>query len=130
MRERKEGWCWARSKDCEAWHGMFASREEALAGAIAAPTDPDEGDGSLWVASYRYPEPEDYVCSGGEVDDLLEGMEERANDDGCYGGEDPLFECDRAAAGAALEALLKDWARKYIMGTAYSVDIDKAERVR
>ena len=127
---RREGWCWARSNEAEAWRGQFATREEAIAFALAEPPEPDEWSEELWIAPYRYPEPEDYVCvdSFAEVEDRLEAMEERAIDDGASGGED-LFECDQKG-GAALEALLKAWAREHVTATAYAVDSEMAERVR
>jgi len=132
MAMRKEGWCWATSQDAEMWRGQFSTREEAIAFALAEPPEPDEWSDGLWVAPYHYPEPEDYVSfdASCDIERLLEEMEERANDDGAYNGNDQLFECDQKAAGAALEALLKAWAREHVTATAYTVDVEKAERVR
>jgi hypothetical protein len=105
------------------------TREEAALAAIDA-NNADEG-GERWVAPYRYPEASDYVCDAIDMDDFLERLEEAAADDGCYGGDDALFEpIDPKAAKAALEELLKRWADEHLDTMSYSVDSDQAEKVR
>lgn len=123
MGDRKTGdpnrWCWCVPQS-ESVHGPYESRDECIA-------DAKEYVGDVGVNGLRrarieigHPRdivPEEYAATAWSVDDILEQMEYNASDAGC-GFDDSIFELaesKKGDAGAALEAMLKEWARQWVV---------------
>ena len=101
-------WCYADEEDAERWRGRCATREAAIAEA------PDElglmpGD-TFWISAWVPCDKSKFLPT---PDDVIEGMNDRAYDDG---HEDPEIETD-AAGEAELKALLAAWCDKHVVSS-------------
>lgn len=117
MTKHRSRWAWAKTRDSESWIG-FPSRAKA-----------ERMDGSPvgYVAPCVWPDPAAIAMNTLDADELLERMEEGAEE---FWSEDPLFELrNREAAHRALAKLIGAWAKRYVRATAFTVDREKAEAV-
>lgn len=103
--EKREAWGYSTSQDGDWEHAD--SREEAIEGAIEAVEANESGE--PWIIEGAFAQPEDYVP---DPDRIMEDMVQYADDNGCPDGIDAFDYAE--GANAALEAALKDWARKYV----------------
>jgi hypothetical protein len=105
-------WAWYRA-DCEhSAHGLFATREEALADALSK-----EGSGvEIVIGCATHTRPEDFVDA--DINAVLLDMDEQFNSEAVSLDGDEVFviaKDRRAAARDALEAALLAWAREYVV---------------
>jgi len=125
-----ELWAWGECLDSERWDGPFSTRDEAIkAGAVAL--DPETGrmSPSYCVAPCYYPDTGKLVLEAYDMGDLLERMEEAASCDGCFSGDDELFEA-KPGAEDALAGWLRVWAREWVTATVFTVVTDEAEEIK
>ncbi|MFA4971558.1 MAG: hypothetical protein WC683_03015 [bacterium] len=115
-------WCYATSREAEAWNGNFATREEA----IEEGTREYEGDADhFFVACGECPDPADAMP---RALDIIEMMVECAGDEWGEIAEDwPEVSKEEEKE---LDDILEGWARKHCRISFFMVDGDKAEEVR
>lgn len=104
----------------------FDTREQALEDArdhFFADEEP-----TILLGHPRWPDPGDYVPRG-DVEDMLQRMDEAAFDDGIGPDDDELFVLkQKDGAAEALERALVQWARQWCTATQYS--FEEVERVK
>ncbi len=96
-------WGYASSEDAESWRGCCLTREEAIEEAIDEYRDEDGYDG-FWIHSGHLVSVETVMP---DVDDLLEGMGERAGDEAGEVAED--YPDVTNEARIELEELIRGW---------------------
>jgi hypothetical protein len=107
-----EQWAYASDRLSETYSGPFATREEAIREGFAAYPDAD----SIVVARAEYPDPGSIAARCLDVEDLMERMEEQADNDEWCNNDDALFHLavESEEATSTLACLLAYWARQYI----------------
>jgi hypothetical protein len=100
-------WGYASSKDAESWSGCCLTREQAIDEAIDEYRDEDGYDG-FWIHSGHLVAVETVMP---DVDDLLEGMGERAGDEAGEVAED--YPGVTNEARVELEGLIRGWIERH-----------------
>ena len=115
-------WAWQYDGD-DACHGTFATRADAEANARSR-TTLDEMCCVIY-GRVTWPDPGKYFRAN--ADGMSEDADERADDDGCYSGDKPLFTAaDDAAAQADLDEVIAAWARRHYSADVWSFEEEDA----
>src|SRR3990172_2454769 len=112
------GWM---TKDADVAYGPFGSKEAALTDARRELLEQGCEPGarvSLIIGICKYPDPAKYLRP--DLDDLLEDMDENAQEDG-FGGDDPTF-IALDGAEAALTECLRAWATQWVKAVCWILD--------
>lgn len=109
-------WGWSNLETPETWTGTADSREEAIG----------EGremyrDEPFWITQGEWLDLDTLI----DADDVLEMMSDRLRDDGPSEAE--LYIQD--GGEAALNEMLKEWTKKYVVSSGYWTQIGKPERI-
>lgn len=121
MAQEEPQWCWM-SPYAESAHGPFPTRMAAIQDAKKTrEKETPRGDlGSVVLGRVHWPDPTKYVEA--DMYWLLETADEAAMGDGCWTGDEPLFEAtDGRTAEKELNGLLKAWAQKHIKPNSWSI---------
>ena len=127
----KNPYCYAFGEDPEEYFGECKTKKQALADGITEHLNENCNCNKFIIAvgkCYR-PKPEEYLPYT-DIREAIEQMCEAAADDGCFGGDDNLFEVkgDEDEAEKALILALGKWAKKYIEAVTYTVTPETVER--
>jgi len=124
---KTNGWAYAPDERAETYSGPVATREEAIAEALAEYEDFD----SVVIAKAVYPNPAGEIVQLFRLDDIMERMEEIAEDGDWWTGDDALFDLKgtREAAQAELAVALGTWADRFLEPRSFTVrDIETIGR--